>query len=257
LFRSARAYGDFRRHALPFVINLFANEPEEMRRQFINNFVRYICQIQWNYRNTLHERGLRSKEPFFGTETELLEFKHIVQNHRTLSVMDGTDPADADFKMNIDRLREWRVPEQPYKDIQVAIPQAHEALRQLERFCETCCERSIKPFQNPDQVMAEFMEFLTHVSRGCLFHLRNKEEIASNDFSAAVVHLKRNILDMRKAIVATIFMKYGGRIDPKLLKRLLAVRQEELSCGPLDAKKMHLYKDEVVELTNVFYLNGQ
>lgn len=97
------------------------------------------------------------------------------------------------------------------------------------------------------------MEFLTHFSRGYRFALRGESALAEHDIEAAIGHLTRVTLDLRKSIIATAFRAAPELLskDHALVRDVLKSRQDELSLHAKDPQKIDMYRAEADVIRNL------
>jgi len=248
LLRGTQALCDFRALALPFVLNIFANDVEHMLPIF-DGLLEHLLLLQTNYYSRLTSLGLTGTGEFSDMTVKQISHGRIMRNHKYLCSMDDTDPGP-DFCLLGERLH--MDPEVPVADIMKALEESRSTYVSLQKFDTMCASHSVQIFHNPDQAMFEFMAFLTHFSRGFLFHVYPAEDSVEQnkqDWKAGHLHLKRAVLDMRKSIITTVFRNaQPGKIDHAFSKRLLKARQEEIAGPPEHEGKIEVYKPEVEEV---------
>ncbi len=252
IIRGERAYSAFRAKVLPFVFNLLPAEDSEpgILDQIVRQFFEYIVQIQVEYHHALLKLGVSREATFPEFDNNGVSPGVIIERHHRLCEMDGTEPQDAMLRQLMIRAGQdslWNVESATTEHLRRAIEESRLAFKQLDTFYEICGGR-IKIFHSPIQTMAEFMQFLTHFSRGYRFHLLGKSDESQKDLDASTNHLKRVTLDMRKSIATTIIKNAHKKMPVPLIQGILRSRCEETNACVENAVKFELYKKEVAAL---------
>jgi len=257
-----RSYEDFQKYALPFALDVLARKPEERR---LRAFFQYIAEVQFQYFCHLKNFQL-TPHPAAGqfidhheVDVTIDGFRH---NHRILSSMDGSDANAADTEYGFlmaNVMRPFEIPPDIEKSIQLGLTHALTAHQKHVNFRRKCILKgAIKVHHSLEQCMFDFMAYLTHFSRGNVFSIHRDDDAGVKDVKAATSHLKRVTLDMRKAIITTIFQNVlRSNFDPlpdQLLKRVFRAREHELDLHSEDDAKLAVYEhvlDDVLRAVNM------
>jgi hypothetical protein len=247
--RGARAYSDFRFYALDFVFNLSVNPADRQGwHEIFGNFFDYLRILQVNYHLLLSERGLAHSPHVFSLSTPEVTWESVREGHRALCAADGTKPDDGDIEELLASADSgWEFGDS-LEDYTLGLRVAREAFTQLGNFEMQCLEHDVKLFHNPNQTIAEFSMFLTHIARGFRLRLSGETQSGIKEVNASLGHLKRITLDMRKSIIATALKQKPDAFGDALLRSLLQARQDEQRMPVEDSRKFHIYESELQQV---------
>ena len=250
-----RSYKDFKDFALHFTLNVLTDPPEE---QDLKRFLQYIGAVQFQYFSHLRKLGLstlQAEGDFLDLHENEATRSAIQDNQRVISSCDDSPVPDElydDLVSGTDL--PYHAPQHLVKPLKIGILEATEAYYLLVAFYARCEEKAIKPHHSLDQCMFDFSAFLTHFSRGFVFSIQGGEvkKESQGELRGAVSHLKRVTLDMRKAMITTIFRSViGGKLDAlprEITLKVLAARHHDLEIASEDDRKLLVYKDELQQV---------
>ncbi|MCX5769545.1 MAG: hypothetical protein NTZ09_04640 [Candidatus Hydrogenedentes bacterium] len=246
MLKGGRSYDQFMACMLPILFNLFSRSNHE-QEQRVKLYLAHILQVHDEYLKNLKKRlgreAIEIARDYPPTDNMDVSVGLIRKCNRIVKRIDNDVDSD-----DWDNLKEAMsivdIPQPQRETLRITTDSAHVAFNQLSNF-RRHIEEKHKLYYSPLQTMYQFMAYGSHVSKGYVLLLRNRtHDGCIQDLESVIRHLRRVTLDMRKAILHTVF-RHAPTIPPDIVRAVLRARRNDLHIGYQDPQKLHIYEAEL------------
>ena len=199
-----RPSDEFYVKVLPFVFNLFAvqmgQHGQHNPQGYLTSCYQYIAEMQRRYLQHLKTHIGKDVPDFSIQEDTVIDIPALVERHRISTQWDETCVKTPTVREISQAVKFYEVPINSGQGqaLLTALENARDSFDDLVTFNRLCMKKNIDKFLAPEQVMGEFMSFLTHFSRAYFDKIHQTEgSNPTSDLGAGILHVVRAVLDMR------------------------------------------------------------